>query len=344
MASRSLVIPRQADSTQGRGRKGVPAPPARLVHETGPGMRPARSTHLPCLPRLCHRAFEIAHEETETSRKMENGPFILRKFRKIPRDRIVLVKYNGAHSAAEWCESTVQPMVEGSLAQGDCIHVFASRVGICRGFGLERKPGDHVVRSALQVACRRRRAPRSRCRQAPQAPASRAGARRPPASRRRATAPRRPRASRRRATAPAGPGQVDAELRRPAGPAASRATAPQATASAPQAPEQADAELRRPAGPGQVGPAGLSGAAGGVSLDHRSPVVRAAGDSRRLPSYRHRRRAPASRFHRGSSGSISLSFPLSRVSRLHPLAPSSANRGERAPRGPAGRGRPTPRR
>src|SRR3954451_18282787 len=39
----------------------------------------------------------------------------------------------------------------GFLAQGDCIHVSASRVRICRGFGLERKPGDHVVRSALQV-------------------------------------------------------------------------------------------------------------------------------------------------------------------------------------------------
>ena len=135
--------------------------------------------------------------------------------------------------------------------------------------------------------------------------------RRPPASRRRATAPRRPRASRCRLRRPAGPRQVDAELRRPAGPG--QVDAELRRPAGPRASRMP--RLRRPAGPGQVGPAGLSGAA----AEYR--WITAPRSSVRpgilvVLAYRHRRRAPASRFHRGSSHSYPL--PLSRVSRLHP--------------------------
>ena len=218
--------------------------------------------------------------------------------------------------------------LRGFLAQGDCIHVSASRVRICRGFGLERKPGDHVVRSALQVHADGARTlevdAELRCPAGPQQVDAELRPRRPRASRRRATAPRRPPASRRRATAP----------RRPPASQTPGYGAPQAPSKqtpsygAPQAPSKSDAGLRRPAGPGQVGPAGLSGAAGGVSLDPAPRSFLRPGILV-VPEHRHRRRAPASRFHRGSSGSISLSS-ASRVSRLHPLAPSSAHRGERA--------------
>ena len=166
--------------------------------------------------------------------------------------------------------------------------------------------------------CRRRKGPRSRCRAtAPRRPrASRCRAtapRRPRASRRRATAPRRPRASRRRATAPRRPRQVEPSYGAPQAPSKSTPGY-----GAPQAPGKSGRRATAPRRPRPSRPRrperSCRRSIAGSPLPGRS---RGRGFSS-FSHHRHRRRAPASRFHRGSSRSHP--FPLSRVSRLHLLS------------------------
>ena len=169
------------------------------------------------------------------------------------------------------------------------------RVRICRGFGLERRPGDDVVRSSPPSRMPTAAGPRSKSMPAtaPAGPRKSMPAtrRRPRASRCRATAPRRPRASRRPSYgAPQAPSKSDAGHGSPAGPGKSTPSygAPQAPHG--QEPGPGSARLRCPAGPGQVGPAGLSGAAAEyrwIPLPGR-PRGRGFSSSPR----RHRRRAP----------------------------------------------------
>ena len=365
MASRSLVIPRQADSTQGRARKGARAPSLagcrRGILAVGvaglsrPVLDMGASAHS-CRVKV-RAGIEIACKWAKKNEKEGWDHLFFGNSAKYPETALFwssIMEHTRLWSGAS---PRFSRWLRGSLAQEIASMYLRSALGFVAASVLSAslattsyaQPSKSMPTAqgpSKQMPSYGPRRPRASRRRsygpagpskqmpsygAPQAPSKQTpatapagpskstpsyGAPQAPSKqtpsygapqapeqvRRRATAPRRPRASRRRATAP----------RRP--PASRRrATAPRRPR--PSRPRRAERSSRR----------SIAGS--------RSPVVLAAGDSRRP-------RAPApttsSRlaFHRGSSGSIS-DFPLSRVARLPPCPSVDASRRVCHPRRPA---------
>ena len=259
MASRSLVIPRQADSTQGRGRKRRPGECSPSSHEPRYAIAFARfHTHSSRSGPLRPVGHHDRYPNNERIENSEKTHLFFGNSAKYPETALFwssIMEHTRLRSGASprfsrWLKVLWPKEIASMYLRSALGFVAASVLSASLATTSYAQPSKSMPTaqgpSKSMPAYGAPQAPGKSMPAygAPQAPAQvDAGLRRPAgprASRRRATAPRRPPASRRRPTAPRRPPRKsDAELRLAAGPARSRRPgygAPQAPAkSAPQA-------------------------------------------------------------------------------------------------------------